>query len=215
MVNCAPPFARPFPFISAAISAPYKRISFDVLPPRGTPYFNRAIDAINFLFCPLEARTNVGKAAVRANRLSLACRYLPRENGGPIMYIRGTWEKVSRNEEVEVVADTLGRRTCPANSEITRRPHERINKLSRGKGPTITPCRSIPVFPLGPFLQGEIMNFDIQPASGVMKFSSHLSSRLLFPSTTFISTRVRGTKFVSLARMVVVDGKITRPITYR
>lgn len=129
--------------------------------------------------------------------------------------IRGTWEKVSRNEEVEVVADTLGRTTCPANSEITRRPHERINKLSRGKGPTITPRCSIPVFPLGPFLQGEIMNFDIQPASGVMKFSSHLSSRLLFPSTTFISTRVRGTKFVSLARMVVVDGKITRPITYR
>ena len=129
--------------------------------------------------------------------------------------IRGTWEKVSRNEEVEVVADTLGRTTCPANSEITRRPHERINKLSRGKGPTITPRCSIPVFPLGPFLQGEIMNFDIQPASGVMKFSSHLSSRLLFPSTTFISTRVRGTKFISLARMVVVDGKITRPITYR
>lgn len=129
--------------------------------------------------------------------------------------IRGTWEKVSRNEEVEVVADTLGRTTCPANSEITRRPHERINKLSRGKGPTITPRCSIPVFPLGPFLQGEIMNFDIQPASGVMKFSSHLSSRLLFPSTTFISTRVRGSKFISLARMVAVDGKITRPITYR
>lgn len=215
MVNCAPPFARPFPFISAAISAPYKRISFDVLPPRGTPYFNRAIDAINFLFCPLEARTNVGKAAVRANRLSLACRYLPRENGGPIMYTGNLGKSFEKRGSGSRSRYSRPWRTCPANSEITRRPHERINKLSRGKGPTITPRCSIPVFPLGPFLQGEIMNFDIQPASGVMKFSSHLSSRLLFPSTTFISTRVRGTKFISLARMVVVDGKITRPITYR
>ena len=153
--------------------------------------------------------------AVRANRLSLACRYLPRENGGPIMYTGNLGKSFEKRGSGSRSRYSRPWRTCPANSEITRRPHERIDKLSRGKGPTITPRCSIPVFPLGPFLQGEIMNFDIQPASGVMKFSSHLSSRLLFPSTTFISTRVRGTKFVSLARMVVVDGKITRPITYR
>lgn len=60
-----------FAFLSAAIHAVQTYLFFSLtLFHAGTSYFNRAIDAINFPFCPLEA-SNVAKRRRYASRASV------------------------------------------------------------------------------------------------------------------------------------------------